>query len=145
MGLFNRGTRIYSSGNGNTQVISTSGGETTVTVNGKTMRVKGNNISVINGKVIVDGKELTEEDAKAEPGTFSSITKLVIEGNAERVDCACGVEVKGDVFGDVDAGTSARVDGSVKGNVDAGTSVTVGGSVMGSIDAGLNVTVKQKN
>lgn len=95
-----------------------------VTVNGKTVRVSGNNIIVSNGKVIVDGKVIEENLA-------GDIT-VIVEGNCNKVDAAGSVEVHGDC-GSVDCSGSCTIRGNVTGNVDASGSVTCG-NIGGDID-----------
>jgi hypothetical protein len=107
----------------------------TVTVNGKTVHVRGNNISIINDKIIVDGKPLDEAmDAK-------SIT-VIVEGNCNRLDTCGDVEIKGDC-GYVDCSGNCHIEGNVTGNVDASGSVTCG-DVGGDIDASGSVRCTRK-
>ena len=102
----------------------------TVSVNGKTIRVSGNNISIINDKILVDGKPLNEAmDAK-------NIT-VIVEGNCNKLEAAGHVEIKGNC-GSVDCSGSCTVHGDVTGNVDASGSVTCG-NVGGDIDASGSV------
>lgn len=106
----------------------------TISVNGKTIRVKGNNIAIINDKIIVDGKPLEEAmDAK-------NIT-VIVEGDCNRLDAAGEVTIQGNC-GSVDCGGSCNIRGNVTGNVDAGGSVTCG-NVSGDIDAGGSVRCKR--
>lgn len=101
-------------------------GYSTVSVNGKTVRVRGNNITVINDKIIVDGKPLTETmDAK-------NIT-VIVEGNCNKLDACGDVEVKGDC-GDITCSGSCHIAGNVSGDVDSCGPVTCG-DVYGDIDA----------
>lgn len=110
----NKGSRYYS----------------TVSVNGKTIRVSGNNVTVINDKIIVDGKVLNESmDSK-------NIT-VIVEGNCNKLDACGDVEIRGNC-GSVDCSGSCHIDGSVEGNVDASGSVTCG-NVGGNIDASGSV------
>lgn len=111
------------------------GGQSMVTVNGKTFTIEGNHrsVSVINGKLYVDG-ELYMGVADYEN---YEVVKVVVNGNVGNLD-ATTVEVNGNVTGNVD-GTTIRVTGDVGGYVD-GTTVTVGGDVKGNIDA---VTVRR--
>lgn len=106
----------------------------TVSVNGKTIRVKGSNITIINDKIIVDGKPIEEAmDAK-------NIT-IIVEGDCNRLDVAGEVTIQGNC-GSVDCGGSCNIRGNVTGNVDAGGSVTCG-NVSGDIDAGGSVRCKR--
>jgi hypothetical protein len=82
-----------------------------IKINGKTYF--GNNIQVINNKVIIDGKDVTAEH------TDSKEISIVVEGNLDslEVDCAKTIEVQGNVnslsctSGDV---TCGNVQGNVK-------------------------------
>lgn len=101
-----------------------------VTVNGKTIKVQGNNITVLNDRIIVDGKRLDESM------DFKNIT-IVVEGNCNSLDACGDVEVKGDC-GRVDCNGSCHIEGNVLGNVGASGSVTCG-NVGGDIDASGSV------
>lgn len=106
-----------------------------VTVNGKTIRVSGNNITVINDKIIVDGKVLNESmDSK-------NIT-VIVEGDCNKLDAAGAVTVQGNC-GSVDCSGSCTIHGNVTGNVDASGSVTCG-DVGGDIDASGSVRCIRK-
>lgn len=101
-----------------------------VTVNGKTIKVRGNSITVINDKIIVDGKVLDE--------AFDSpnIT-VIVEGDCKILSACGNVEVKGNA-GNIDCRGSCHIEGNVTGNVDASGSVTCG-DVGGDIDASGSV------
>ncbi|EFV73046.1 hypothetical protein HMPREF1012_00968 [Bacillus sp. BT1B_CT2] len=109
-------------------VISSSG---KVTVNG--VRYEGNNITITNNKVLIDGQ--------AVESSVSGEVKVKIEGSPVKVYSDASVEVRGDVLGDVDSGGSVNC-GNVKGNVDAGGSVCCG-TVGGSVDAGGSVSMRR--
>ncbi len=95
------------------------------------IRLTGNyqSICINNGKVLIDGKQLINEDLKE--GTYFN-GNIIIEGTVKSVD-AVNVTVKGHVFGDID-GTTVNVEGNVSGSID-GTTVQVGGDVGGDVDA----------
>lgn len=101
-----------------------------VNVNGKTFTIEGDHksVTVINGKLYVDGKPYT---GVADYENYE-VVKVVVNGNVGNID-ATTVEVNGNVSGSVD-GTTIKVTGDVGGNID-GTTVTVGGDVQGGIDA----------
>ena len=66
----------------------TGSNESQITINGKTFRC--NNVSVVNGKVTVDGKEMEMPDAKN--------IHISIEGDVGTLNIDCGdVQVSGDV------------------------------------------------
>ena len=102
-----------------------------ITINGETITVKGNNISVINGKVIVDGVTIKEG--------LSGEVKIKFEGNLANLD-ATNVTVNGSVIGDVNC-TRLQVDGSINGDVDA-TNVNAS-EIIGNVTA-TNVVGKIK-
>ena len=107
----------------------------TVSVNGKTIRVRGNNISIIDDKIIVDGKPLEE--------TFDTpqIT-VIVEGDCRSLNACGNVEVKGNAH-NIDCRGSCHVEGNVTGNVNASGSVTCG-DVGGNIDASGSVRCTRK-
>jgi hypothetical protein len=107
------------------------------TVNGRTFSGNGQSVSIINGRVFVDGKEV---DLGGE--ALSGVVEVrILEGSIQnlRSDSSITVE-KGDVLGNVDAGLSVTVHGNVQGSVGAGQSVTIRGNVGGDVDAGQSVT-----
>lgn len=101
-----------------------------VTVNGKTIRVSGNNITVINDKIIVDGKVLNESM------DFKNIT-VIVEGNCHTLEACGDVEIKGNCSF-VECSGSCHIEGNVEGDVEASGSVTCG-DVGGDIDASGSV------
>lgn len=104
-----------------TTIFSTNG---SVTVNGVTY--KGNNISIKNGKVIIDGKTVSEE------------TQLTInvEGNVTDLQMGSGdLNIQGNVDGKVavDSG-NIQIGGNVIGNVKSNCgNITVHGTVGGNV------------
>ena len=110
-------------------------GYSTVSVNGKTVRVRGNSISIVNDQIIVDGKPL--EEALDQP----NIT-VIVEGNCNKLEACGDVEIKGDC-GYVDCSGSCHIEGNVTGDVDASGSVTCG-NVDGDIDASGSVRCIRK-
>ena len=103
-----------------------------IVINGVVFEVEGNNISIQNGKVKVDGK-----DINVELGTNAT---LKVEGYLMNLTTDRSVEC-GNVQGDVDAGGSVHC-GNVEGNIDAGGSVH-GSGVGGNIDAGGSVSINK--
>lgn len=95
----------------------------TININGKTFT--GNNITVNNGKIIIDGKEVTDH------GKDASIT-VEVHGNVEKLDCT-SCTIHGDVTGDVDANTVNCK--NIAGNVDANTVNC--GDVGGDVEANV--------
>ena len=87
----------------------------TMRINGVT--ITGNNISMVNGKIIVDAKEWTGEKADGK--------KVVVEILGQNPNDVLGLDLKG---------MEVNVYGSVKGNIDCNTG-TIQGDVHGSVDA----------
>lgn len=103
-----------------------------ITVNGKTIKCCGKNISVASGNILVDGVSVSQ---------FSENVKIIVNGDVEKIDCDVSVEVNGN-SGTIDCGGSCSVGGNVSGNIDAGGSVTCG-NVGGNIDAGGSVCYRR--
>lgn len=94
---------------------------------------EGNNISIVNGVVKIDGVVQTGGHLE------KKICEIrVLSGTIEQLRTDASVYCQ-DVTGDVDAGGSVTVQGSVGGEVDAGGSVKCG-DVTGDVDAGGSVT-----
>lgn len=103
----------------------------TFNISGRTFR--GNNISISNNRIVIDGKDVTDEyDIK--PVGILEIT--VLEGTIGSLTADGSVSCN-DVTGDVSAGGSVKA-GDIKGSVNAGGSVKCG-SIGGSINAGGSV------
>ena len=100
-----------------------------VRINGKTYN--GRSVQIINNRVIIDGKEVTEEGMAKD-----SILTIKVEGTIENLTTDASVEA-GLIQGDVQAGGSVTCD-DVDGDVQAGGSVTCG-KVNGDIMAGGSV------
>ena len=140
------GFGLYIMGRWLFQLFSKRGaGVGTIRMNGKTY--VGNDISIINGVVKIDGviqegdhleTKICEirilEGTIGSLRTDASVTCQNVTGN---VDAGGSVKVAGNVGGEVDAGGSVTC-GNVTGDVDAGGSITCG-SVGGSVDAGGSV------
>jgi hypothetical protein len=92
--------------------------------------VEGKNITVKNGKVIIDGIE------KMGFGDVKIIELRILEGVVENIDSDGSVSAL-DVAGRIDCGGSVTC-GNVGGNVDAGGSVDCQ-DVAGDVDAGGSV------
>lgn len=105
----------------------------TITINGQTVSCYGNNITISNGNVIVDGKVIHSD--------IGNNTQIVINGDVNKIDCTGSVEVHGN-SGSIDCGGSCTVDGDVNGNIDAGGSIECG-NVSGDIDAGGSVRCRR--
>lgn len=105
-----------------------------ITINGKTVNVKGNNISVINNKIFVDGKVI-------ETGELKGDVHIIVDGNINKLETESSATIKGDVLGEVKSGTSVTCQ-NVKGSIKAGTSVSCG-TVGGDVKAGTSISMKR--
>lgn len=104
-----------------------------VVINGNTIDCSGSNITIQNGKVIVDGKVIQSD--------FEHEIKVTVYGDINKLDCAGSVEVHGNC-GSIDCSGSCKVDGNVNGNIDASGSVTCG-NVSGDIDCSGSVRCRR--
>jgi hypothetical protein len=96
----------------------------TIIVNGK--RFVGNNVTIRDGKVVIDGKP--------QDGEVSGDVELqVVEGGSGRAECVAAVTC-GEGRGDVAAGASVSRE-NVAGSIRAGGSVTAGDRAGGAIRA----------
>lgn len=106
-----------------------------VKVNGKAFQVSGSNVSIVDGKVYVDGKEIC--DSSKEPETI-----VTVEGDVQNLRGVEGdVVIKGNVTGIVEAGGSVSC-GDIGGHVDAGGSVNCK-NINGDVDAGGSVNCQR--
>ncbi|UGO47808.1 hypothetical protein MCCARTNEY_234 [Bacillus phage vB_BanH_McCartney] len=99
-------------------------------INGKSY--SGNNISIQNGQVIVDGK--------VQDGTVDNKPRIVVQCNVERITSTEDIHIEGDVTGNVESDTSVNCN-NVTGNVKAGTSVNcnnIGGNAVSGTSINCN-------
>jgi DUF4097 and DUF4098 domain-containing protein YvlB len=108
-----------------------------ITINGRKTTFSGQNITITNGKVIIDGKEANVDEFATDKvfnivvhGDVDSIsgefTDVTVEGSAGTISTISGdVEVNGDVDGNIKT-VSGDVD--VNGDVDGNVS-TVSGDI----------------
>lgn len=95
----------------------------TITVNGVTIQTNAKNISVINGRVILDGKEVELSD---------KIISITVNGDIESInaDALNEINVSGSVKGDIQTGSGNVSCGGVGGSVSLSSgSIRVLGSV----------------
>ncbi|WP_259406040.1 polymer-forming cytoskeletal protein [Shouchella clausii] len=104
-----------------------------IIINGKSISVSGNNISVINGKIYTDG-------TLVESGLSGQVT-ILFEGDLANLKTDGSATIQGNVKGNVDAGGSVTC-GNVGQSIDAGGSVKCG-TVGGDVDAGGSVSMKR--
>lgn len=81
-----------------------------ITINGKTITTSGRNISVVNGKVKVDGTTIFEEhnqdiyiEVNGDCGDIDTNGNVTINGNCKDIDCNGSVICYGDINGDIEA------------------------------------------
>lgn len=104
-----------------------------IIVNGRAISVSGNNISIINDAIYVDGKKIE--------GGLSGAVEVSFTGDICSLKCDGEVTIKGNVLGNIDCGGSCEC-GDVGGYVDAGGSVRCG-KVNGDVDAGGSVRISK--
>jgi hypothetical protein len=107
------------------------GGMAQFNISGRSFR--GQNITITNDRIIIDGKDVTDE-YEIKPAGILEIK--ITEGVVENLTTDANVSA-GSISGNVDAGGNVSC-GSVGGNVDAGGNVSCG-TVGGDVDAGGNV------
>jgi hypothetical protein len=94
-----------------------SGGNSTVQINGVTY--EGNNVSIVNGKVVVDGK--TQEQA------LIGNIEVIVHGNPDVVESMSGdVTVHGNIAGSVNT-----MSGNVVAKAIGGSVSTMSGNIVG--------------
>lgn len=102
----------------------------TINIDGRTF--SGNNVTIRNGRVIIDGKE--------QEGAVNGVVEVrVTEGILDKLETDASVTC-GDVRGTVQAGGSVTCN-NVGGTIQAGGSVTAKGRAGGTIMAGGSVRV----
>ena len=94
------------------------------------INIKGNNVSIMNNKIFVDGKEI---------GTEEKEINIIVEGNLDKleVDCCNSIKVNG-VTKDVEVSNgNITISGDVKGNVN-----NINGNIIAKV---INGNCKTKN
>lgn len=99
-----------------------------ITINGKTYT--GNNISINNNQVYIDGKlqDEVDDDRKIELTILSNVDKIISEES---------IYIKGNVSGNVEAKVNVNCD-DVDGNVNAGVNVNCD-DITGNATAGVTI------
>lgn len=101
-----------------------------VIINGQ--RFDGNNVSIINGVVVIDGNTTSLNG-------LSGVVKIEVQGNLTSLKTDASVTVNGSVLGDVSCGGSLHC-GDVGGSASSGGSVKCD-KVGGSLNAGGSVRI----
>lgn len=101
-----------------------------IIINGKEISCNGNNVTVINSKVFVDGKEVSDEAIKN--------SDIHIYGDVQNIKCEGSVQCN-DVEGDIQCSGSVSCD-DVGGNINCGGSCNCD-NVRGSITAGGSISM----
>lgn len=87
-----------------------------IVINGHSIETNGTNVSIINGKVIVDGKSLS---------TFSNYdVKVEIYGDCRDIDTTGNVIVNGSC-NDIDCNGNVICYGGIKGDIDCNGNVSL--------------------
>ena len=80
-----------------------------ITINGKTIVTSGKNVSVINGKIKVDGKTIFEEhnqdiyvEVNGDCGDIDTTGNVTINGNCKNIDCTGNVTCYENINGNID-------------------------------------------
>lgn len=88
----------------------------TVTIDGRTFT--GNTITMQNGRILVDGKDITDQTGV----DMKTVLEVRVTGDIENLSCEKSVTVVGAVTGNIDARGSVNCD-NVGGDIKAGGSV----------------------
>ena len=118
----------------------------TINISGRVFQ--GNDLTIINDRIYVDGIDVTEQGGPAPTG----IVRIEVTGDVQIAKCDRSLDIKGNVLGDAtsggsmncgDIGGNARSNGSmnadnITGNAQSGGSMNCG-KVGGSITAGGSV------
>ena len=108
-----------------------------ITINGKTFNNLQGDVTIINGKVFVDGKQIGEEEKT------NRSTKIEIIGDVKEVIGVESLIVNSSVNGNVKTHGSLQIDGKVLGNVQCGGGCIVNGEVKGDIKATGSIIVNK--
>lgn len=119
--------------------IITKNGVNKVTINGVTRIIKGNNISIKNNKIFVDGKEYIDKENV--DLMSSKIINITINGDVESIDTTGDLNIIGNC-GNIDCAGSCTIEGDVNGNIDCAGSCDINGKHIGNIDACGNVSIR---
>lgn len=113
----------------------------TISINGNSF--EGNSISVINGKVIVDGRDVTPESVtitievqgNVDQLNIGACKSIKIDGGCNDIRSGSGNVVCGDVSGSVQSGSGDIQCRHVNGNVTTGSGDVECGNVGGNVSS----------
>lgn len=93
-------------------------------------------ISTINGKVYINGEEVTGKHVEK-----TAEIKIEIHGDVEKADVGCDLRVTGNV-GNANAGQDIKIfHGDIKGNATAGMDIKAQ-TIYGNTTAGMDIIIK---
>lgn len=103
-------------------IINNFSSNSKVNVNGVTIKTPSNaSISVVNGKVYVNGKRYDGEELKDK-----QVVNVIIQGDVKDIECDGNVTINGDTNGHIKCGGNCSVSGSHRGSINAGGNVITG-------------------
>jgi hypothetical protein len=105
-----------------------------IIIDGKRITVQGNNISIVNGQISIDGKTIDDN--------LSGEVHIIWEGDLANLTTDGSVTCN-DVHGNVSSGGSANIGGNVGGNIFSGGSANITGNVSGSVSAGGSINYRK--
>ena len=103
-----------------------------IEINGK--KFNGSSINILNGKVIVDGKDVTSDCGNIINNTIS----VVLTGDLCSLTSDGDVEVNGDIVGKVEVNNNLTVFGNIDGNAKADNNLKCN-DISGDAKAGNNI------
>lgn len=117
-----------------------------IIINGRVIHAEGSSVSIINGKVLVNGKQISNLDEIQDKEVNISIsgdvqnlevdycTQVNLTGNAKSVRTQSGdIEISGNVDGDVSSMSGDISCGDVAGNVRTASGDVECGNVTGNV------------
>jgi len=125
---------FFSNFNGFNNTITQSNSSSTVFSTGSTIQINGQNftggnVSIINGKVIIDGEEVQYENNSKNP-----VINIVVQGNCGDITSDNGnITVQQNTNNVSSKNGTIKIDGSVAGSVDnKNGNISVRGNVQGN-------------
>jgi hypothetical protein len=115
-----------------------------IIINGMTI-TGGNNISIVNGRIIVDGKDQTPDAKSIKIEILGDVQNLdvdhsdsiSIEGNVGKIKSGSGDITCNNIMGDAQTGSGDIKCSEIKGDVQTGSGdVDCNGSISGSVRTG---------